>query len=184
MHSNCSLPSPWLCFLLHLLLIHIPRCFFVPFGAPSVCVCSPLLLWFGCGMSPKVHIFDHLVPRWWWCLGRLQTIWEVGLCLKRGLWRLGFEVYSFVPLPVPSLLLDLPRCEQTLTTTFASHSCKQVFPPMMDCISSNREPKSSFSPTYSLFSGHFYNSRGNSHIATMTGPQQTVKFLSDMRLSS
>lgn len=179
MHSNISLPWPWL--YLFSFISFSSTSFAVPLchSVLSPCVSSPLPLWLGCGMSPKVHIFDHLVPSWWWCLGRLQILWEVGLWVSEG-WVLRLRALShflFHLCFVTSLDVSkhpLPQYKPLLQTLFAS---------MMNCFSSNSEPKSSFSPTYFLLSGHFYNSSGNRNIATMTGPQQTGKLLNGMRLS-
>lgn len=35
--------------------------------------CTSLLWWFDCEMSPRAHIFEHSVPRWWCCFERLQN---------------------------------------------------------------------------------------------------------------
>lgn len=69
-----------------------------------------MALWFEFEMSPRAHVFGHVVPSWWLCLGEVVGPFEGGASLKevsRSGWALGF--YRPVPLPALSLFPGLSR---------------------------------------------------------------------------
>lgn len=147
----------------------------------SLWVSFPLLLWFGCEMSPQsscigasgvplVMVFGEVVV----------TLGGGSLPEKVGLWGLGLEAYSLVPLPVPSLLCShLPRCEQSTH----HHSCKPLLQPSLPYYDGLYLLSDTvLSPTYFLLSRHFVSAKRTvSHDDRL---QQTGKILNGMRLSS
>lgn len=89
MHSNCFLPWPWLSLFSFISFsstsLAVPLCHSVL----SPCVSSPLLLWFGRGLSPKAHVFDHLVTSGDGVWGNCRYFERWGFALKSGSLKAG-----------------------------------------------------------------------------------------------
>lgn len=123
------------CFPIH---THLPRQqtskFFVARGTES----WPLVRRYG-GMKkkcPKAHIFEHLAPSWWSCLGMESS--GGGALLEEMLhWGQTLKVYSLNSLPILSLLPVFGLCDQSASCC-CLHAAIHALPIIIDTVHLSR----------------------------------------------
>lgn len=154
-------PSSWL-------FLQIRQCILTP-STRRQC---HLVLWFICKLSPQAHVFEHLVPTWQCCLGKLWNSWSLDLSGESELLQCGPWVLelSMVSRPSISLLLgSLLRYEQSTTHSWQGHC---LFPPHA-CVASP-------SPAKHLPSPFNCSHQGSAHSYDVTDHQTQYFFHKDL----